>query len=66
MDKNTWLNLQLAVGVIAIIFWIVNFFLTGIMVGRWYIGTDNTVLLLLGILGIATWKYSIKNEGRKK
>lgn len=55
--KNGKLGLiQIIIGIISIFFWVINFIATGALLNRWYIGTDNSILILFGIFAIITGK----------
>ncbi len=51
---------QIGIGIVAVIFQIINFVATGLLMNIWRVGTDNTFLLLFGIFAILTGRYTIK------
>lgn len=59
MKRNKLAKLQLIIGTLAIIFWLINFITTGILLNKWYIGTDNVTLLLFGIFAIITGRGNL-------
>ena len=62
MKQKTLGKWQIAIGVIAVLFWIVNFAATGILLSKWSVGTTNADLLLIGIFAIITGKYNLSNK----
>ncbi len=60
MEQKTLGKVQIAIGIIAVLFWIINFIATGILLRSWRVSTDNTVLLLLGIYALITGNYNLK------
>ncbi|NYZ80033.1 hypothetical protein H0N95_02160 [Candidatus Micrarchaeota archaeon] len=64
MKQKTLGKWQIVIGVIAILFWIVNFAATGMLLSRWSIGTTNADLLLIGAFAILTGKYNLINKNK--
>jgi hypothetical protein len=60
VEQKTLGKVQIGIGIIAIIFWVINFVATGILLNHWYVGTDSSVLLLLGIYALVTGNYNLK------
>ncbi|MFH0868721.1 MAG: hypothetical protein V1839_00680 [archaeon] len=60
LSQKTVGYVQIAIGIIAILFWIVNFVMTGIIMKSWWISTTNSTELLIGIFALVTGFHTLK------
>jgi len=50
MKQATLGKWQIVIGAVAILFWLINFVVTGVVFKAWRVGTDTSTLLIVGIL----------------
>lgn len=60
LNQKTVGYVQIAIGIIAFLFWAINFVATGILLKSWQISTMNSTELLIGVFALVTGFYTLK------
>lgn len=60
LNQKTVGYIQIAIGVIAFLFWVINFIATGMLLNKWSFSTTTSAELLIGIFAIVTGFYTLK------